>query len=81
MENTNGHNSASKADKEKMSLDEKSFKSAYELGYYNGYNDATEEEDYNEDFSEYVEFFDAEEDFEAQDYDDHQYGEQKDVQS
>lgn len=49
-------------------------KAAYQLGYDNGYSDATEEEDYNEDFSDYVDFFDAEENFDQHDYDDTVYG-------
>lgn len=73
MEHTNDDLSAEKEGNKINSLYEKSFKAAYELGYYNGYNDATEEEDYNEDFSDYVEFFDAEEDFNLQDFDDQTY--------
>ena len=73
----NNKSSGNESGKNSITLDEKTFKAAYELGYFNGYNDALEEEDYNEDFSEYVEFFDEEENFEEQDYDNKNYNKEK----
>lgn len=81
MDATENHSSDDNEIMQPRSFYEKSFKAAYELGYYNGYNDATEEEDYNEDFSDYTEFFDEEEDFDLQDYDDFNYGSPDEVKS